>query len=712
MFDKNNKKITKWNIAVHNQEQVANITSEFKISEISAKLLLNRNYNADNAGEIEKIKDFLNKSKDKLHDPFLMSDMEKGIARINSALLNNEKIMVYGDYDVDGISSTCIMYMYLESLGLDVCYYIPDRFEEGYGINKDAVKKAKENDINLIITVDTGITAFEETKYAKELGIDVVITDHHECPKNLPEAFAIINPKKPDCLYPFKELAGVGVAFKFITAHNIKYNKLEDFDFDTYCEFAAMGTVADIMTLTGENRIMVDIGLKKMANSTNYGLNAIIESYFKFKGKKIVSTDIIGFYISPRINAAGRLAKADRAVELFLSQSKVTADIIAEELSVLNRQRQETEKEIFIQAENQLSHDIDRDKKKIIILCSDNWNQGVIGIVASKLSEKYNKAFILFAKDSGGVYKGSCRSVKNLNIIEMLANCSDILIKYGGHERAAGLSANYENISELEKRLNDYAEINNIEIEDEKIFNIECEVQVENINCSTIRELEILEPFGNDNPVPMFAVKECKILNIAQIGENKHIRIEFAKGRFNFDAVYFGMEADKFAFNKYDFVDIACNIKINDFMNKEKIQYEIRDVKINEKYEADYILEKENYFKFVNDTEVLKISRNEIPSRDDFKSVYIFLVNSFKKDILYDSEYNINKLESKYFDYSRNIMSKFKFRIILDIFKETDIIYIEHDFESINKIKINRQSNKTDLDNSLIYKKLKELLIY
>jgi single-stranded-DNA-specific exonuclease len=447
-----------------------------------------------------------------------------------------------------------------------------------------------------------------------------------------------------------------------------------------------------------------------MRNSTNFGINAIIESYFKYKGKKSVSTDVIGFYISPRINAAGRLAKADRAVELFLSENKNAAEIIAEELSVLNRQRQETEKEIFIQAENQLSHIADKDDKKIIILCNDNWNQGVIGIVASKLSEKYNKAFILFAKDAGGVYKGSCRSVRNINITEMLTTCSDILIKYGGHERAAGLSAEYENIEKLEKRLNDYADTNNIEIEDERIYNIECELQVENITCETVRELEILEPFGNDNPVPMFVVSDCKITNIIQIGENKHIRVEFIRGRFSFEAVYFNMEAERFAFNKYDYVDIACNISINEFMNRERVQYVIRDVRINEKYADHHLSEKEKYFKFIENTEKIKINNNDIPNREDFKSVYIFLVNSFKKDVMYDSEYNISKIESKYFDYSRNIISRFKFRIILDIFNETDIIDIKHDFDSIKQIKINRQSNKTDLDNSNIYKRLKELL--
>ena len=686
--------MSEWNIKTHDKEKVARLARELKISELTAKLLLNRGYDTK-----EKIDMFLEKSKDLFHDPFLMSDMEKGIDRVKKAVTEGEKVMIYGDYDVDGISSTCIMYMYLSKLNLDVCYYIPDRFEEGYGINKDAVKKAKEKNIALIITVDTGITAAEETEYAKELGIDIIITDHHECPKTLPEAFAVINPKKPGDSYPFKELAGVGVAFKFILAYNTKYESEKNFD--TYYEFAAMGTIADIMELTNENRPMVDMGLKNMINSKNFGINAILESYYKYKNKRSVSTDMISFYISPRINAAGRLAKADRAVELFLSKNKKSAEILAEELSIYNRQRQETEKEIFAQAENELSHIKDKDKKKIIVLHNDNWNQGVIGIVASKLSERHNKAFILFAKDAGQIYKGSCRSVKNINITEMLALCSDILIKYGGHERAAGLSAEFENIAKLDIRLNDYANKNNIEIEKEKSHEIECEIDSD-MTCETVKELDMLEPFGNGNPVPLFAILNCKITNIVPIGGNKHIRLEFSRGRHFFEAVYFGMEPENLRFYKYDYVDIACNIGINEFMNKERVQYIIRDMRKDE-------TQKQNYYDFIKNTGNYKFNKNDIPDKEDFKSVYIFLLSVFKREVLYEVLHDLNKLQSEYFNHSKNNISHFKFRIIMDIFAEMKIIYLEHDYDNIIKIKINKTNDKTDLNDSTIYNKLKLL---
>ena len=694
-----------WNIKSHDKEKVAKIAGESKINELTAKLLINRGYDAK-----EKINIFLAKSGDLFHDPFLMSDMEKGVDRVKSAVAENEKVMIYGDYDVDGISSTCIMFMYLKNLNLDVCYYIPDRFEEGYGINKDAVKKAKEKNISLIITVDTGITAAEETAYAKTLGIDIIITDHHECPKTLPEASAVINPKKAEDIYPFKELAGVGVAFKFIAAYNIKYGSKENGgDLCGYYEFVAMGTIADIMALTDENRPMVDMGLKDMKNSKNFGINAILESYFKYKNKKNVSTDMISFYISPRINAAGRLAKANRAVELFLTEDKKNAEILAEELAAYNRQRQETEKEIFVQAENELSRIKDKDNKKIIVLRGDNWNQGVIGIVASKLSERHNKAFILFAKDAGGIYKGSCRSVKNINITEMLAaSCADILLKYGGHERAAGLSTEHGNIAELERRLNDYADKNKIEIEKDKSCEIECEIDAET-DCETVRELELLEPFGNGNPVPLFAVLNCKILNVTPIGENKHIRIDFACGRHLFEAVYFGMEAEALSFDKHEYVDIACNVGINEFMNKERVQYIIRDMRHSEDYAKHMAAERENYYRFINNDSRYKFDKNDVPDKEDFKSVYIFLTGIFKKDTLYDFPQGANKLQNKYLEHSKIAISRFKFRIILDIFAEMKIICLEHDFDSIKKFKINKTSDKTDLNDSFIYNKLKSL---
>ncbi|MCL2774607.1 MAG: single-stranded-DNA-specific exonuclease RecJ [Oscillospiraceae bacterium] len=686
------KSEAKWIIPEHDGQKVAEITSEFKLNKVTAKLLINRGYGADTKEEKEKIKSFFNKSKNLLHDPFLMSGMERAVERVHKSFKSGEKVMIYGDYDVDGISSTCVMYVYFRSLGFDVCYYIPDRFEEGYGINKDAVKKAKDNNINLIITVDTGVTAYDETEYAKELGIDIIITDHHDCPKILPDAFAVINPKNPDCAYPFKELAGVGVAFKFILAYNNRYNKkgLAGFNyFDYFCQFVAMGTVADIMPLNGENRVMVDIGLKKMKDSGNYGIKAILDSYFKFKGKRNISSDIISFYIAPRLNAAGRLYKADKAVDLFLCESQSAADMISEELSVLNKQRQDMEKDIFIQAENEMRNinlkNPGNADKKIFILSRDNWNQGVIGIAASKLTEKYNKVFILLTKDNINeeLYKGSCRSTDSINIMEPLQACSDILVKYGGHEKAAGLSVEYRNIGELDRRLNEYADNNNLRTDRDKVYNIECEIRADNINCDVIREIETLEPFGCANPTPLFMIANCRILNITPMGENKHLRLDLESEKTNFEAIYFNMELKNFGFGKYDEVDIACNAAINEYMNRERVQYIVRD---------------------------MRRGGGNIPNREDFKTVYIFLLNALrlKKGVVYDAEYNIDKLYESYITYSKKRISRNKFLSVLDIFDETGIIIMARDSVVIRKLKIvDNGDNKIDIEGkSEIYKRL------
>ena len=677
-----------WNIARQSGAKVAELTGEFKMRETTARLLINKGLT-----EFEQVCAFLNKSRELLHDPFLMSGMNEAVERIRAAFENNEKIMIYGDYDVDGISSTCLVYIFFKNAGFDVSYYIPDRFEEGYGLNKEAVKNAADKKIDLIITVDCGITAVSEAEYTRELGIDLIITDHHDCPDILPEAAAVINPKNPDCAYPFKELAGVGVAFKLIWAYDKIYGK--HFKFDYFCEFAAMGTVADIMPLTGENRVLVHLGLKSMAESENHGVNALLDSYYKFKGKKSASADIISFYIAPRINAAGRLYKADKAVELFLAKSKASADMITDELNIINKRRQDMEKEIYEQAEEDVNKI--EENKKVFVLCRDECNQGVIGIAASKLTEKYNKAFILLAKDSSGIYKGSCRSTDNTNITEALKACGDILLKFGGHEKAAGLSIEQGRISELDIRLNKYAEDNNIKTDGGKIYNIECEIQPENLDCEAIREIELLEPFGAANPAPVFMIGKSKIINITPMGDNKHLRLEL-RNKINFEAVYFNMEPENFRYEKFDLIDIACSVGINEYGGREKPQFIIKDARYSGQEYIDL------YEDFINNKDI-EVEPDNIPDRDDFISVYNFLLNFLKKDIWYEKEYNIDKIYGKLPDY-KNI-SGFKFRIILDIFAESGIIDMERDLYIIKKIRINTQNKKSNLEQTSIYTRLK-----
>lgn len=696
---------TEWKFKEQDEDLVSSLSKELNINPLAVRVLINRGHDTK-----EKMIKFLTKPVDILHDPFLMSDMEKAVERLNQAKLNNEKIMIYGDYDVDGISATCVIYFYLERLGFDVCYYIPDRFEEGYGINKDALNKACGNKINLIVTVDTGITAVEEAEYAKSIGIDIIVTDHHDCPQILPDTSAVVNPRRNDCNYPFKELAGVGVAFKLICAYNQRYNSDSEISLEEYFEFVAMGTISDIMPLTDENRVLTYIGLKSMRNSKNYGIQAILDCCYKSKNdrekedkKKIVPAETVSYGIAPRINAAGRLDKASKAVELFMSSNGKAAEMIADELSNLNKQRQQTEKDIFAQAVNKMK---DADGKKIAVLYHESWNQGVIGIVASKLAERYNKAIVLLTKDNDNICKGSCRSVKNINITEALNACSDILIKHGGHELAAGLTIEYKNVEELSRRLNNYVDENNINIESTKVYDIDCEVRINEINLRCINELSMLEPFGIGNPVPVFAICNCEIMSIIPIGDNKHIKLMLKSKNYNFEALNFNVEPHNFQFIQGDCIDIVCNTGINSFLGKESVQFIIRDIRYNKTYSENYIKAAESYRKFYCD-ERIEIDKDNIPDREDFKTVYIFLLKIFPKAKVCSINSDVNKFKKKFSSLCKNEISYFKFRIILDIFNETNILSIDYfDENNIKSIKINKMQEKIDLENSEIYKRL------
>ena len=692
-----------WNFKEQDESVVLSLSKELNINTLTVRVLINRGYDTK-----EKMIKFLTKPADILNDPFLMPDMEKAVERLNKAKLNGEKIMIYGDYDVDGISATCVLYFYLKRLEFDVCYYIPDRFEEGYGINKDALNRACDSNINLIVTVDTGITAAEEAEYSKTIGIDIIITDHHDCPQILPDVSAVVNPRRDDCNYPFKELAGVGVAFKLICAYNQRYNS-EDIIPDEYYEFVAMGTIADIMPITDENRVLTYIGLKAMRDSKNYGIQAILDCCYKTKSdrekedkNKIVPAETVSYGIAPRINAAGRLDKASKAVELFMSDNAKSAEIIADELSNLNKQRQQTEKDIFIQAVNKMRDD----GKKIAVLYHENWNQGVIGIVASKLADRYDRAIVLLTKDNDNVCKGSCRSVKNINITEALKACSDVLIKYGGHELAAGFTVEYKNIEELNKRLNEYVDDNNINIENTKVYDIDCEVDIEEVNLKCVAELSQLEPFGIGNPVPVFAICDCEIVSVIPIGDNRHLKLMLKSQNFSFEALNFNVEPQNFKFSEGDCIDIICNIGINSFLGKESVQFIIRDIRYNTAYSKNYIEAAESYKKFYLD-EKIEIDGNSIPDREDFKTVYIFLLKIFPKAKVCSINSDVYKFKKKFSVFCKSEISYFKFRIILDIFNETNILNIEYyDENSIRSIKINKMQTKIDLEKSEIYKRL------
>ena len=385
------------------------------------------------------------------YSPFLMADMDKAVARLQQALAAGERVAVFGDYDVDGITATCILVDYLQSRGADVLHYIPRRIEDGYGLSRDAIENLYRQGARLLITVDCGITGVGEVDFANSLGMDVIITDHHECKETLPHAAAVVDPHRPDCGYPFKHLAGCGVALKLVLA--LGGPDREEALFSRYCTLAAIGTVADVMQMSGENRTIVSRGLAAIDHSYFIGLHALLKEA-GLAGREITSVQI-GFVLAPRINAAGRMGAADKAAELLLCTDPAEAERMARELCALNRERQNVEQTIYSQAEEMIAHLPDRDRSALV-LESSRWQQGVVGIVASRLSEKYSRpSFMIHLNGATG--KGSCRSWGGFNLFAALESCKDLLLGFGGHELAAGFTIQEENIPAFRQRMNDYA---------------------------------------------------------------------------------------------------------------------------------------------------------------------------------------------------------------------------------------------------------------
>lgn len=442
---------------MRNSPIVNEIANKLGIKLPTAQLLVNRGCMTPT-----EAKAFLTKEEEQLHDPFMMLDMDNAAYRIIEGIENGDKIVIYGDYDVDGVTSVSSLYLYLKEKGADVSYYIPCRLGEGYGVSEAAIRKLHEEGYNLIITVDTGITAVAEAELARQLGMDIIVTDHHECHGELPDAEAVVNPRRPDCPYPFKELAGVGVVFKLMCAVESVMNP-EDEMIDCvrrisaeYGDLVAIGTIADVMPINDENRLIVSYGLSLIENTTRPGLIELIEatrSDSKYQTKRKITTSFIGYTIAPRINAAGRISDASIAVKLFLAEDCETAAPIAKKLCDINRERQNEENKIVDQAYARIDAEHDFERDPIIILDDEQWHHGIIGIVASRITEKYACPSILISFEGNGSEKsgedfgkGSGRSVKGLNLVDALSECSDLLEKFGGHELAAGLTIKRENL--------------------------------------------------------------------------------------------------------------------------------------------------------------------------------------------------------------------------------------------------------------------------
>ena len=562
-------KYQKWNIAPSADKAVTSLMDAGYPYLISSVLA------SRNIVDPEAAAEYLDQEPRLTHSPFLMKDMDKAVERIHLALDRGEKIAVYGDYDVDGITATCLLMDYLKSQGADCERYIPHRIEDGYGLSKRAINLLHQRKVTLLITVDCGITGMEETLYAASLGIDVVITDHHECREVLPEAVAVVDPHRSDCPYPFKHLAGVGGALKLVLA--LGGSEREDALFARYCALAAIGTVADVMQMSGENRTIVGQGLAAISRTDFVGVHALMDK--AGLSEKPLSSIQVGFVLSPRINAAGRMGQADVAADLLLTSDPARAEELAEELCELNRQRQNVEQDIFHQAV-ELIEEMPDEHKNALVLSSSTWHQGVVGIVASRLSEKYSRPSFMIHVAEDGMGKGSCRSYGGFNLFAALEECRDILENFGGHELAAGFTIRQEMIPAFREKMNEYARTFNGDTE--LVSSLDVDVCIQHpalVSLAEIRALDMLEPFGSGNTRPVFCLCGATVESLQNIGQNKHLKLRFSKGKEHFDAIYFSTNTETVGVSAGERVDAAFYLQVNEFRGVSSVQLQMIDIR-------------------------------------------------------------------------------------------------------------------------------------
>ncbi|MBQ2875905.1 MAG: single-stranded-DNA-specific exonuclease RecJ [Clostridia bacterium] len=691
---------------------ISKIAEALGINPIVAKLLYNRGYT-----DPESAKTFIYMESEMLSDPFKMKDIEKGIARVRRAVESGERITVYGDYDVDGVTAVCTLYLYLKSLGANVDYYIPNRIGEGYGVSVTAIDQIVKTGASLIITVDTGITAIDEVNYAKDLGIDFVITDHHECRSELPEAEAVINPHRPDCEYPFKELAGVGVVFKFVCAYEEKVCGSSRRDaamkiFSEYADLVAIGTIADVMPIREENRIIVRYGLLGIENNKRLGLCALMDAASnrqdgqrssRAKHRAKITSGYIGYTIAPRINAAGRIKNASIAVELFLSEDRAKAAEIAEILCKTNKERQNEENKIMQEASEKIvGYDIE--KNPVIVLDADNWHHGVIGIVSSRITEKYSRPSILvsFEGNEGepsaeDVGKGSGRSIKGMNLVDALCYCEAHLVKFGGHELAAGLSVKRGELDTFRRKINEFALANLTEEDMIPIVEADCSIKLEDVNLSLAKAFQMLEPYGVSNPVPVFVMQDITVSEISGISDGKHTKMVLSSGKYSHSAMYFSNSPSSLGIYPGDKVDVLFNIDINEWMGRESVQLIVRDIRPSKSMKERYASNRER-FEQIKAGAPFSATENIMPTREDFIAVYNVMRSSLRA--------GVNVLTH------RDITSKFnslpepkrigyiKLKIIIMVLKELNLVSLDEISDEVYKFDIHYTTGKTDLEKS------------
>lgn len=674
----------KWVVAGCDRDMAAEIAENCEIDPFAAYLLCARGI----CDEFE-IDSFLYDTE--LSDPFELPDMEKACVRINSALDNSEKITVFGDYDADGVTSTALLYSYLCSCGANVDYYIPDREAEGYGMNLGAIDEISSRGTTLIITVDNGISAFEEIAYAASLGIDTVVTDHHRAGSVLPSAVAVVDPHIDGSVCEFKDWAGVGVAFKLICAldGDDGYNLLY-----TYSDLVALGTVADIVPLRGENRVLVKAGINLLSKllsegTLRPGIKALLEAA-GFNQKAVTASDA-AYRLAPRINAAGRMGSAKRALKLLLTDSTEIAKELAEEISNANTERQTTEKAITEKAKKLLNRDPALKAQRVIVVDGEGWHKGVIGIVASRLVEEFGKPAVVISRE-GEICKGSARSIDGFSLYDALFYARDTLTQFGGHTLAAGMTLETSRLCDFKEKINEYAEKAGAAM---PVLRLDCKLNPASINLELLSSIELLEPFGADNSQPIFGLFNMKITEIRAMGGGKHLRLTLLKNNISVTTVLFSKTLEEFPFISGDTVDVAVRLSENEYMGEKKVSIQIKDIRLAGAND-DKLWECTRTYEAFNRGEALSPEEKALilPDRQLCSAVYKYLKKHVGKVI--DCEVLAFRLGLP-IEKTGAVKTALDVLCELKVLKEKDGIY-----------SIPEESLKVDLSSSLILKKLSE----
>ena len=727
---KTNKK--KWNIVSTCDEKTAiakELAKKLEIPFPAAVVLVNRGY-FDERSALEYIRN----EATLLHDPFLLPNMKKACDVIIDSLRNNEKICVYGDYDVDGVTATALIYSYLKDKGADVIHYIPDRKSEGYGMNMASVEKIASLGVKLIVTVDNGITAVDEIAYAKAMGVKVVITDHHSCHEVIPSADAAVNPKIPGSQYPHTELAGVGVAFKTVCAIETELCAASGENVSDavkalcfrYADIVTVGTIADVMPLRGENRLLCAMGLYLMDQKPSVAIDSLMymaslgdtvtasAEYYMNKPretkKRKINSSYIGFVLAPRINAAGRVTHANDALKLLLSTDKKQAAEAAYNLCSINNARKYMEGVIFADAVKYIEENY-TDEERIIVLDSDEWQHGVIGIVASRILERYELPVIMISFEDGkmtdepspmDVGKGSCRSVEGFDIHKALDHCSDLFVRYGGHELAAGLTIYRKDLAEFKKRISEYAKDKLDTEEAVSAVNIDYEAEFSELTLECVNTLAKFEPYGVGNEQPYFCTRDVLVKRITALSGGKYVKVLFEKDGIQISGLSFSTSYDNFPVYEGERADVAYALELNEFKGVSSLQLNIEDVRLSEKYLEESSAKFSVLDALTKADEDACLEGERCPERKEFVALYSYLRKINAEGI---ATVSVRRTASVLRSEQRIDVSATAVALILNVFFELGLLNISKFSDDLYEILFPKESKKVDLSESkLLYR--------